>query len=509
MISHMNLNAKTLITKYSRKTHPLEQTSFIGKLFINWITPFIHLGNKTIFTQSLHPNLPQVDSLEYNTKLINNYIEQEKEKVLIKNSQKVMTPSQDSYNRISEEAGNPSDNIDQIGCVLKLFRGNFIKHIVLLILTKLVEILVIAIIWFCVGEARYYKDERNYQGLPENYQFFIYVFLALILAQLAASMISSYNSVDISRTSLRLQTCAVSIIYQKIFKINPNLAKFVENDTDIINHIQVDANKMQDLPQISVYLTGCIIECITGMSIGAYVFGWPFLIFLADIILFGIFGSVLYKMYLGNLGELHEKKTMTQSLLRNCLKNLEFIKTRVWENYIYRRIMKRRSKEIETLTYNTVVYLVWIFVIWICPIIGFILMMICVGYNGTTDYFTVENTVLFLKVYFLIMEAMFAIPSCVEYLLDIRNSMNKIRDFLDTNDELIVSKRQRRRNKKRFMSKDSVSNRDVCFSTELHMRDGGRDSYDLNESNALQQATMKENIEDSVNQVGNFTFFSP
>lgn len=170
--------------------------------------------------------------------------------------------------------------------------------------------------------------------------------------------------------------------------------------------------------------------------------------------------------------------------------------------------MKRRNKEIETLTYNTVVYLVWIFVIWICPIIGFILMMICVGYNGTTDYFTVENTVLFLKVYFLIMEAMFAIPSCVEYLLDIRNSMNKIRDFLDTTDELIVSKRQRRRNKKRFMSKDSGSNQNIGFSTELHMRDGGRDSYDLNEADALQQATMKENIEDSVNQIGNFFIFS-
>jgi hypothetical protein len=41
------------------------------------------------------------------------------------------------------------------------------------------------------------------------------------------------------------------------------------------------------------------------------------------------------------------------------------------------------------------------------------------------------------------------------------------------------------------------------------MRDGGRDSYDLNESNALQQATMKENIEDSVNQIGNFIFSSP
>ena len=142
-------------------------------MYINWITPFIHLGNKTIFTQSLHPNLPEVDSLEYNTRLINNFIEEETNS---SNSKKKGTGPNDSYNLISEESDLPSENIDQVGCILKLFRKNFIKHILLLILTKAVEMLVIGIIWFCVGEARYYKDERNYQGLPENYQFFIYVF---------------------------------------------------------------------------------------------------------------------------------------------------------------------------------------------------------------------------------------------------------------------------------------------------------------------------------------------
>ena len=55
MISHlfdMNKNAKTWIGKYSGKQHPLENQNCFAALFINWITPFIHMGNKTIFTQS-------------------------------------------------------------------------------------------------------------------------------------------------------------------------------------------------------------------------------------------------------------------------------------------------------------------------------------------------------------------------------------------------------------------------------------------------------------------------
>lgn len=51
-ITGMNKNAKSWIGKYSGKQHPLDNQNFIAALFINWITPFIHMGNKTIFTQS-------------------------------------------------------------------------------------------------------------------------------------------------------------------------------------------------------------------------------------------------------------------------------------------------------------------------------------------------------------------------------------------------------------------------------------------------------------------------
>ena len=52
--------------------------------------------------------------------------------------------------------------------------------------------------------------------------------------------------------------------------------KLIENETEIINHIQGDANKLQDWPQITVYLISCVIEVCLGIGMGVYFFSWPF-----------------------------------------------------------------------------------------------------------------------------------------------------------------------------------------------------------------------------------------
>ena len=223
-----------------------------------------------------------------------------------------------------------------------------------------------------------------------------------------------------------------------------------------------------------------MIEVLLGIGVGVYFFSWPFMVFILTTILFGIFASFLYKIYLVNMQEYHDLKNNTQSLLRNIVQNLEFIKSMVWENYYYNRITFRREKEIKVLKYNSWVYLVWIFVIWICPIIGIICMLIC-QVHSSTDYLIVENEVVFLKIYFLIIEAMFAIPSCCEYLGDIRSSMDKIREFLgmseiDVNISPPSHKRRSRRNKDK---KKGKTNFPIERSNELMKNSTGLLSTNL------------------------------
>lgn len=280
--------------------------------------------------------------------------------------------------------------------------------------------------------------------------------------------------------------------------------KLVENETEIINHIQGDANKLQDLPQIMIYLIGCVIEVIIGIFVGVWFFSWPFLVFITTTIVFGMFASFLYKIYLANMQDYYELKNNTQSLLRNIVKNLEFIKSMVWENYYYTRITLRRNKEIKILKYNSWVYLVWIFVIWICPIIGIICMLICQVYSST-DYLIVENMVIFLKIYFLIIEAMFAIPSCVEYLSDIKSSMNKIREFLSLSEiDVIIPVQKRRATRSKKDTKANKSNFPYERSNELMKNSTGLLSTNLvtKTNNSPQNdvmSTEKKNIKDTDN----------
>jgi len=264
--------------------------------------------------------LPQVDTLEYNDKLITEFMKEKQEKLDLKLQE--ANPENDIYkNFIDNDEFNEMRRVDEISCVLQMFKCKFVKHVICLVLTKFFDFMILATIYYCTAETRYYRDVINYHGLQENYKFFIFVFLALILFQLFSTLLSSYNSVDVSRTSLRMHTAAVSLIYKKIFRINPNMNKLIENETEIINHIQGDANKLQDLPQITIYLIGCVIEVLLGIGVGVYFFSWPFMVFILTTILFGVFASFLYKIYLSNMQDYYDLRENTQSMLRNIVKN--------------------------------------------------------------------------------------------------------------------------------------------------------------------------------------------
>ena len=182
----------------------------------------------------------------------------------------------------------------------------------------------------------------------------------------------------------------------------------------------------------------------------------------------------------------------------------------VWENYYYTRITYRREKELKVLKYNSYVYLVWIFVIWVCPIIGVVCMLICQAYTST-DLIIVENMVVFLKIYFLIIEAMFAIPSCIEYLGDIKSSMNKIREFLKLSeiDVNISPNKYVKRKLKVPSSKLGKTNYPIERSNELMKNSSGvfntnlvtkKDLADQSSEQFLNEETPKTNKPNKWNQ---------
>lgn len=123
--------------------------------------------------------LPQIDSLEYNDKLIREFIKEKQEKLDSQTDQK-----KDLYENFIEHDKSEFKKVDEVSCILQMYKLKFVKHIILLVVTKILELLIVATIFFCTKETRYYRDIIDYHGLEENYGFFIFVFLALILFQL-------------------------------------------------------------------------------------------------------------------------------------------------------------------------------------------------------------------------------------------------------------------------------------------------------------------------------------
>ena len=299
-ISQKNIKAKYLINQHSGKTHPIDRSGFFSKLFINWVTPFVLMGNKTIFTQSLHSKLSKSDTMEYNSMTFKKFLAEQQKP----NTQINTNPEFNKDLKI---------NGDQLMKIFSLHKWDLLKNFMLEMVQKFCEFAVILLIYFIMMKCIYYMEEVNYHGMDENYTVFIWYFAGLSVVQLSASLISNYNNTDMSRTSLRIHHCVTSLIYEKVFLINPNLKKVAEAEIEIINHIQSDANKLLDLPQTFVYFTACIMECSFGFIFGIYLFEWHFLVFISAVLLFGLFGSFLYSIYVNNLQDLYDRKTKTQS----------------------------------------------------------------------------------------------------------------------------------------------------------------------------------------------------
>ena len=107
--------------------------------------------------------------------------------------------------------------------------------------------------------------------------------------------------------------------------------------------------------------------------------------------------------------------------------------------------------------------------------------MLSLAYS--TNVYDASSILTFLKIYFQIMESMFAIPTCFQYLLDINRSIKKIKGFLDKEEIDYFSK-----------SKFGINQRTIEFETTAKDKKN-QDKIERkrpNERNDLKEALLSE-----------------
>jgi ABC-type bacteriocin/lantibiotic exporter with double-glycine peptidase domain len=123
-----------------------------------------------------------------------------------------------------------------------------------------------------------------------------------------------------------------------------------------------------------------------------------------------------------------KKKDRTMVLLRNVLKNLKFVKMMGWENYYYQKISERRNQEVVYLKKMQGIFVVWNLAGWCTPTNSVVAMILCLVWNN--HFWTVAEMSTFIRIFQQLIETMYGIPDCMQMLLNVRVSLNRIEKFL-------------------------------------------------------------------------------
>jgi ATP-binding cassette subfamily C (CFTR/MRP) protein 1 len=200
------------------------------------------------------------------------------------------------------------------------------------------------------------------------------------------------------------------MIYQKILDVS-TLNPSSHSEGSIINHIQVDCVKLNSTA-VSAIISGVdsIGQMVFALTFGVFIFGWVFLVFPGVYFFFSMMSMLIMKIYIKNNHLLMKRKDNTMRLLKNCLKNLKYVKMMVWEAFYFKKISLLRNQELLGLKKNLCIFLVWVLILWNVPIASVVAMLSSMFALG--DPITVVKMNVFLKIYFSVMAAMIGIPYC-------------------------------------------------------------------------------------------------
>ena len=198
-------------------------------------------------------------------------------------------------------------------------------------------------IFFIVASLVNQQVEITSQTPPNtnNYTSFA-TFIAITLTlQIITAFLKNYNSLELSRLSIRIKNSIISMVIQKSLKVSILNSK-THTEGELINFVQVDANKFEMSVFQFIRFQEAILSLIIGSCLVYYVAGFVVWIVFAVFILSTITMGLITKLYQKFQTRLMKHKDERICCLSNALNNIMYIKTAGIENYFHALIYKLR-----------------------------------------------------------------------------------------------------------------------------------------------------------------------
>jgi len=140
----------------------------------------------------------------------------------------------------------------------------------------------------------------------------------------------------------------------------------------ITNYLSTDIESIGELSDCVMEVVTETIKFILSFAFCYYLFSWVLFSYAGIYLIVIGLNAYLYRFYVKYREQLISRRDVTISILKNCLKNMKFIKMMAWENVYFKKICDQRNQELKIIWKQQVLYLVWQLLDSMAPIFAFL-----------------------------------------------------------------------------------------------------------------------------------------
>lgn len=184
--------------------------------------------------------------------------------------------------------------------------------------------------------------------IDQNYVGF--VIFAFLLSQLVDNYFKGQSEFYIGRIRSRMRATLLGLIFDKQIKISSRKdSKDKEGILSVSNYIQIDVEQVLSIVEIVKFVIEIIVLGVSSGVVVAMAIGINFWVLLIQyficFVIVGLISTVCVKLQIQVL----KAKDLRMSIVTEVLKNLRYVKAKVFEFFFYDKIYTIRSQELRLL----------------------------------------------------------------------------------------------------------------------------------------------------------------
>lgn len=265
----------------------------------------------------------------------------------------------------------------------------------------------------------------------EKIKTYISLYAMIVGAQFFGALLQNYTKCDLSRLSVRLKNAMIYAIYQKIVKVSV-LNPAAHTEGNILNYIQIDAQKLEDaITKFSVLLES-IWMVLFGFIISVYLVGFHIIPVIVIFFILTCITISLYRFIFKYEVRFMIAKDKRMQLLKNILSNIKYIKMRCWELFYHLKIYQKREAELKAMTGSNFFFCVVVALNWLNPTTAFLTTFISMLYFNRP--LVPAELLGYMRIFTTILKGMGNLPSCVQFFIELKVSLRRLDIFFDSDD---------------------------------------------------------------------------